>query len=141
MPEISTKPYLIRAIYEWCSDSGFTPYINVRVDQNTKVPVEYVKNGEIVLNLSASACRNLTISNEIIQFSARFNGVSREIAVPLYAVQGIFSRENGKGAFFEAEAPPADTVSIPLQSVGKTPDVPPPDKPKGTSRGNLRIIK
>ena len=79
MPEVSTKPYFIRAIYEWCSDCGFTPYLSVRVDERTRVPAEYVKNGEIVLNVSLNATRNLTINNELIQFSARFNGVSREV--------------------------------------------------------------
>ena len=106
MVELSTKPYLIRAIYEWCADCGYTPYLSVRVDENTRVPMEYVKEGEIVLNVGHGASRNLTISNDIIQFSARFNGVSREIAVPTYAVQGIFARETGKGAFFEAEETP-----------------------------------
>lgn len=132
MVDISTKPYLIRAIYEWCSDSGLTAYINVRVDTNTRVPIEYVKNGEIVLNVSAAASRDLTISNDLIQFSARFNGVSREVVVPIYAVQGIFARENGKGAFFEpemhAEKPAHDEPLL-------------PPKPKGSSRGNLRVIK
>jgi stringent starvation protein B len=106
MVELSTKPYLIRAIYEWCADCGYTPYLSVRVDENTRVPMEYVKEGEIVLNVGQGASRNLTISNDIIQFSARFNGVSREIAVPTYAVQGIFARETGKGAFFEVEETP-----------------------------------
>ncbi len=106
MVELSTKPYLIRAIYEWCADCGYTPYLSVRVDENTRVPMEYVKEGEIVLNVGHGASRNLTISNDIIQFSARFNGVSREIAVPTYAVQGIFARETGKGAFFETEETP-----------------------------------
>ncbi len=106
MVELSTKPYLIRAIYEWCADCGYTPYLSVRVDENTRVPMEYVKEGEIVLNVGQGASRNLTISNDIIQFSARFNGVSREIAVPTYAVQGIFARETGKGAFFEIEETP-----------------------------------
>ena len=82
MPEVSTKPYFIRAIYEWCSDCGFTPYLSVRVDERTRVPVEYVKNGEIVLNVSLNATRNLTINNELVQFSARFNGVSREVTHP-----------------------------------------------------------
>ena len=100
MSELSTKPYLIRAIYEWCADSSFTPYLSVKVDQNTRVPLEHVKNGEIVLSMSQQATRNLTIGNELIQFSARFNGVSREIAIPVYAVQGVFARENGRGVFF-----------------------------------------
>src|SRR3954471_22668647 len=107
MAEKSTKPYLIRAIHEWCSDSNFTPYLSVRVDANTRVPVEYVKDGEIVLNVSYDATHRLTIGNDAVQFSARFNGVSRECSVPIEAVLGIFARENGKGLFFEAEQPAA----------------------------------
>lgn len=103
----STKPYLIRAIYEWSAEAGLTPYLSVKVDQNTRVPLEYVKNGEIVLNISMSATRNLTISNDLVQFSARFNGVSREVSVPVYAISGIFSRENGQGLFFQPEEAPA----------------------------------
>lgn len=106
MSEISTKPYLIRAIYEWCADASFTPYLNVKVDQNVRVPMEYVKNGEIVLSVSQQATRNLTIGNDLIQFSARFNGVSREISIPIYAVQAIFARENGRGVFFDPEQAP-----------------------------------
>ena len=165
MPELSTKPYLIRAIYEWCADSSFTPYLNVKVDQNTRVPLEYVKNGEIVLSMSQQATRNLTIGNELIQFSARFNGVSREIAIPIYAVQGVFARENGRGVFFGPEsAPEQATTHAPgspiapmLQSVAMTTpaalvpapnavsaaaqETPPPDKPKAPPRGKLRVIK
>ena len=110
MTELSTKPYLIRAIYEWCADAGFTPYIGVHVDQNTRVPMEYVKNGEIVLSISMQATRDLTIGNDMVQFSARFGGVSREIAVPIYAVASIFARENGKGMYFEPESPPLATA-------------------------------
>ena len=127
MPEVSTKPYFIRAIYEWCSDCGFTPYLSVRVDDRTRVPAEYVKNGEIVLNVSLNATRNLTINNELVQFSARFNGVSREVTIPVDRVQGIFARENGQGAFFTVEVPaavavpagttpPAGTNSLPARS-------------------------
>ena len=107
MAEKSTKPYLIRAIHEWCSDSNFTPYLSVKVDANTRVPMEYVKNGEIVLNVSYDATHRLTIGNEAVQFSARFNGVSRECSVPIEAVLGIFARENGQGLFFEVETPQA----------------------------------
>ncbi|MBM3344772.1 MAG: ClpXP protease specificity-enhancing factor [Betaproteobacteria bacterium] len=103
MPERSTKPYLIRAIHEWCTDSGFTPYLSVKVDENTRVPAEYVKSGEIVLNLSHDATHKLTITNDLIQFSARFSGVSRECSVPMVAVAGIFARENGQGLFFALE--------------------------------------
>src|SRR5918992_6395501 len=103
MGERSTKPYLIRAIHEWCSDSNLTPYVSVRVDANTRVPAEYVKNGEIVLNVSYDATHRLTIGNDVVQFSARFNGVSRECSVPIEAVLGIFARENGQGLFFPPE--------------------------------------
>ena len=95
MAERSTKPYLIRAIHEWCADSGLTPYLSVRVDENTRVPVEFVQNGEIVLNLSYDATHKLTIGNDLVQFSARFGGASRECSIPMSAVVGIFARENG----------------------------------------------
>ena len=78
----STTPYLIRALYEWCCDSGQTPYIAVQVDAATRVPMEYVKDGEIVLNISPDATRNLKIDNDLIRFSARFNGVSQEVSIP-----------------------------------------------------------
>jgi len=106
MAERSTKPYLIRAIHEWCSDSSLTPYLSVQVDANTRVPTEYVKNGEIVLNVSYDATHKLTIGNEAIQFAARFNGVSRECSIPISAVTGIFARENGRGMFFPRERAP-----------------------------------
>ncbi len=109
MTELSTKPYLIRAIYEWCADAGFTPYLSVKVDANTRVPMEYVKGGEIVLSIGQQATRDLTIGNEVVQFSARFNGVSREVSVPIYAVQGVFARENGRGVFFDPETAPEST--------------------------------
>jgi stringent starvation protein B len=99
-----TTPYLIRAIYEWCCDSGQTPYITVRVDAETRVPMEYVKEGEIVLNTSPDATRNLKIDNDVIRFSARFNGVSREISVPVSAVKGIFAKESGQGLAFQVES-------------------------------------
>jgi stringent starvation protein B len=137
--EISTKPYLIRAIYEWCSDGGLTPYLNVKVDDQTHVPIEYVKNGEIVLNISQGATRNLTISNDLVQFSARFNGVSREVAVPMYSIQGIFARENGQGAFFNADLPP-EPVSAGAESAQPKPETS-PDKPKSHSRGKLKLVK
>lgn len=104
MKEISTKPYFIRAIYEWCSDSGVTPYLSVKVDEQTRVPREHIKNGEIVLNISHDATRHLTLGSDVIQFSARFNGVSRELSVPMSAVIGIFAKETMQGMFFPPEA-------------------------------------
>ena len=108
MKETSTTPYLIRAIYEWCCDNGLTPYIAVKVDETTKVPQEYVKNGEIVLNVGSDATRNLKIGNDLIQFSARFAGVSREISVPINTVAGIFAKENGHGLSFQTSPSPLE---------------------------------
>jgi stringent starvation protein B len=101
----STKPYLIRAIYEWCADNGLTPYLAVRVDAQTSVPMDYVKDGEIILNLSAEAVRNLHLGNDIISCGGRFGGVPHEITVPVAAVTGVFARENGQGLAFEGQEP------------------------------------
>jgi len=130
----STKPYLIRAIHEWCTDCGFTPYLSVKVGANTRVPQEYVKNGEIVLNVSCDATHRLTMGNDLIQFSARFNGVSRECSIPVEAVTGIFARENGQGLFF----PPEAAVTEGAASVAEE-KVPTP--PTNGGKPKLQVIK
>ena len=140
MADVSTKPYFIRAIYEWCSDCGFTPYLSVRVDERTRVPMEYVKNGEIVLNVSLNATRNLTINNELIQFSARFNGVSREVSVPVDRVQGIFARENGQGAFFTVESPAALAAAPAGTMAAAEADAEPP-RPPTAGKSRLKLVK
>lgn len=101
MSETSTKPYLIRAIHEWCSDNGYTPYLAVAVDDRTQVPMEYVKAGEIVLNVSLGATSRLALGNELISFQARFGGVAREISVPIDSISAIYARENGHGMAFD----------------------------------------
>ncbi len=131
MKNISNKPYLVRALYEWCADSGLTPYLTVRVNERTRVPMEYVKNGEIVLNISPDATRNLTLGNDLIQFSARFNGVSRELSIPMEAVNGIFAKENGQGLFFN------DVPGATEKAAGD--DNSPPSTPNGKPR--LQIVK
>lgn len=98
---ISTKPYMVRAIYEWCLDNGLTPHLLVAVDAQTRVPTAYVKNGEIVLNINDSAVKDLHVDNESVMFTARFGGVAQHIYVPMSAVKGIFARENSQGMFFE----------------------------------------
>ena len=97
----STKPYMIRAIHEWCVDNQLTPHLLVEVNKETKVPMAYVKDGEIVLNLNFSATKDLQFTNEAVTFSARFSGVSNNLYVPISAIKGIFARENGQGMFFE----------------------------------------
>lgn len=102
MSEISTKPYLLRAIYEWCTDNGFTPYLSVKVTAGVQVPMEFVRKGEIVLNVSFTATSGLKMDNDAITFKARFGGVSRDIYVPVANVQAIFASENGQGMVFDS---------------------------------------
>ncbi len=108
MSPASTKPYLLRAIYEWCTDNGYTPYIAVKVDAQARVPMQFVKNGEIVLNISFGATSGLKMDNDLIHFSARFGGVAREISVPVDNVLAIYASENGQGMAFD----------VPKQSAG-----------------------
>ena len=96
----STKPYLIRALHEWCSDNGFTPFIAVFVDGRVEVPMEFVKNDEVVLNLSSEACHQLDLGNEWVSFQARFGGVPKRVMVPVTHVLAIYARENGQGMSF-----------------------------------------
>src|SRR5689334_4536937 len=96
----STRPYLIRALHDWCTDNGFTPYIAVFVDAGVQVPTEYVKNNEIVLNVGFEATSGLKLGNELIEFKARFGGTAREIVVPVDHVVAIYARENGQGMAF-----------------------------------------
>ncbi|WP_250514062.1 ClpXP protease specificity-enhancing factor [Caballeronia sp. INDeC2] len=103
MQEISTKPYLLRALYEWCTDNGFTPHIAVRVDAATRVPRQFVRNDEIVLNISFEATSQLQMGNEWIEFSARFSGKSHKIEVQVANVLAIYARENGQGMAFPVE--------------------------------------
>ena len=110
MTEISTKPYMLRAIYEWCTDSGYTPYLAVKVDAGTTVPMEFVKKGEIVLNISFGATSGLKMDNDSVRFHARFGGVSREIFVPIDNVLAIYANENGQGMAFEPTAPGAQSA-------------------------------
>lgn len=96
----STQPYLLRALHEWCTDNGFTPYLAVKVDGSVQVPPEFVRNGEIVLNISYGATSKLEMGNEYIEFQARFGGVPRQIVVPIHRVMAIYASENGQGMAF-----------------------------------------
>jgi stringent starvation protein B len=106
----STRPYLIRALYEWCTDNGLTPYVAVQVDDTVQVPREYVKDGEIVLNISFDATISLKLGNDLIVFSARFAGKPREIMIPMDRVIAIYARENGQGMAFPRVAAQAPSV-------------------------------
>jgi len=105
--EIPTKPYLLRALYEWCVDNGYTAHLAVKVDSRAQVPSEYVRNGEITLNVAPSAVHKLQMGNELIEFSARFAGVARQISVPVAGVYALYARETGQGMTFDVEVPKA----------------------------------
>jgi stringent starvation protein B len=167
----STRPYLIRALHDWCTDNGFTPYVAVFVDRLVQVPMEYVKNNEIVLNVGFEATSGLKLGNDYIEFKARFGGVSREIVVPVDHVVAIYARENGQGMAFPVptEAPvaapaapaKADTeppvrglrlartdeaadapAEAPAPRAGWTDETPPPDSgPPAGGRPSLKRIK
>ena len=125
IPGSSTRPYLIRALHDWCTDNGFTPYLAVHVDRSVQVPMEYVKNNEIVLNVGFEATSGLKLGNDFIEFRARFGGMARDILVPVDHVVAIYARENGQGMAFP----------MPTQADAGTPEAPadddtdPPDAP------------
>jgi stringent starvation protein B len=134
-PEISsTRPYLIRAMHEWCGDNGFTPYVAVSVDDGVQVPREFVKNGEIVLNVSFDATSNLRLGNDFIEFKARFGGIPRDIVVPVGRVLAIYARENGQGMAFPAPVPsnPVAEAESPSE---------PPTPPSGGGKFTLKRVK
>ncbi len=159
----STRPYLLRALHDWCTDNGFTPYIAVFVDAGVQVPMEYVKNNEIVLNVGFEATSGLKLGNETIEFRARFGGTAREIVVPVDHVVAIYARENGQGMAFpvptdsaggQTEAPAlvqAPTAGIPrgLRLASSEPEAnaesPPGDEPPDPAspggRPSLKRIK
>ena len=150
--EIPTKPYLLRALYEWCVDNGYTPHLAVKVDSRAQVPVEYVKNGEITLNVSPTAVHKLQMGNELVEFSARFAGVARQISVPVAAVYALYARETGHGMTFDVEGPKPVLQAVaeaepasPAKPIGALPAPTTPEPPKkpagGGGKPTLRRIK
>jgi stringent starvation protein B len=148
LDEIPTKPYLLRALYEWCVDNGYTPHIAVKVDSRTHVPAEHVKAGDIVLNISPSAVHKLRMGNDLVEFSARFGGVARQISVPVANIYAVYARETGHGMTFDIEAPrPAPgaetqpaTPPMALPAPAKKPEPPKPGGGKPT-KPQLRRVK
>jgi len=139
MPEhTSTKPYLLRAVYEWCVDNGYTPYISVVVDARTRVPMEYVRNGGIVLNIGPLAASRLQMGNELIECTARFSGAAQELLIPVAAVASIYAHENGHGMSFEPGKKGAARESD--NEASRTPPDP-NDPPKPGGKPTLRRVK
>ena len=137
----STRPYLVRALHEWCTDNGFTPYVAVLVDETVQVPREYVNNGEIVLNVSFDATSGMQLSNEFIQFKARFGGVAREIVVPMGRVIAIYAKENGQGMAFPAPAPTPAGAAVDAATASDSPPEPPVGSPSNSTRPQLKRVK
>ena len=161
----STRPYLLRALHDWCTDNGFTPYVAVQLGAGVQVPMEYVKNNEIVLNVSFEATSSLKLGNECIEFKARFGGITREIIVPVGNVVAIYARENGQGMAFPmptdgaAAGATATVTSItepqrglrlatsepeapaPGEVATAPEDKPDPDQPPAGGRPSLKRIK
>ena len=150
-----TRPYLLRALYEWCTDNGFTPYVAVMVDETVQVPREYVKDGEIVLNVSFDATSSLKLGNDFIEFKARFGGKPRDIMVPMDRVMAIYARENGQGMSFPvnraqrsvqqveavktAEQPSTGLAAVPVAGKAEETEVSP--TPNSAPRPTLTRIK
>ncbi len=139
MTETSTKPYLIRALHEWAEDNGYTPHIVVQVDENTRVPAGFVRDGQITLNVSSEATNKLVISNDSIDFQARFGGKTELVYVPIGAVAAIYARETGAGMGFEVAEPDDASAQNAEGDARKDTDVEPaPEKPK---RPHLKVVK
>jgi stringent starvation protein B len=142
MAESSTKPYMIRALHEWCTDNGYTPHIVVRVDGNTLVPPAHIRDGQITLNIGSLATNRLVLGNEAIEFQARFNGATENLYVPVIAVTAIYARETGAGMGFEveqstglsAQAPASSQASAaePIKPSDASTPTPDPKKPRLT---------
>ena len=139
----SVRPYLIRALYEWCTDSGLTPLMALYVDENVQVPREYVKNNEIVLNISFEATRDLKIGNQYVEFKTRFGGVTHAVMAPVGCVTAVYARENGQGMSFPYEQPtPAVHAITPQDEGGGSPPKPPtPPATTPRKRPTLKRIK
>lgn len=136
-PVPSTKPYLVRAIQEWCLDQGFTPYLAVNVTSRTRVPREYVKDGQIILNLGPEATHQLVMGNEFITFSARFNGAAQALSIPIESISAIYARENGQGMAFEVlPETPAGTDDPAPAAIEESPAQPAPP-----ARSHLTRVK
>ncbi|MDR1855026.1 MAG: ClpXP protease specificity-enhancing factor [Azoarcus sp.] len=135
---VSTKPYLIRAIHEWCVDQGFTPYIAVQVDERTRVPAAYVRDGQIVLNVGPEATYQLAMKNDAVTFQARFNGVAHNIVVPIDNVTAIYARENGQGMAFEPQSAPTSAADKPNEPPPDDDRPPPSPPPRGA---HLKVVK
>jgi stringent starvation protein B len=138
---VSTKPYFVRAIFEWCVDQGLTPYVTVAVDERTRVPREFVRNGQIVLNVGPDATHQLLMGNEEITFQARFNGVAFPVVVPMEAVLAVYAKENGQGMAFEVGKADGDMGDGQSALADGEPTVPAPPEPPPPPAGRPHLTR
>jgi stringent starvation protein B len=149
MAEVPQKPYLLRALFEWCVDNGYTPHVAVKVDSRTQVPAEYVKGGEIILNISPNAVHKLQMGNDTVEFSARFGGIARQISLPIANIYALYARETGHGMAFDADGPKpivqakGESEAVPTTRPPTALPAPStdPKKPTGGGKPTLRRIK
>ena len=144
MQEVPTKPYLMRALFDWCVDNGYSPHIAVKVSSHAQVPAEFVKNGEITLNIAPGAVHNLRLGNDLVEFSARFGGVARQISVPVASVYAIYARETGHGMSFDMLDPQPANQALTGEPAVLEPLARPDPKttrPNGGRRPALRRVK
>lgn len=134
---ISQKPYLLRGLYEWCTDNGYTPYVVVQVDHTVRVPQQYVKEGQITLNVSPQATIGMMLGNELIEFSARFSGKMFKIEVPVDRVLAIYARENNEGMAFPMAAPAATPAPVPPNPASEIPE----PRENAARKGFLQVVK
>ena len=136
----STKPYLLRALYEWCNDNGYTAHIVAWVNEHTRVPMQYVRDNEIMLNIGQNAAHNLSIDNEWVNFSARFAGVAHEIWIPVGHISSLFARETGEGMGFEIE-PYQPSTETSGETETKTEEKRPSEKPENGTAEKKKVLK
>lgn len=133
----SSQPYLIRAIYDWVIDNGFTPYLLVNAENDyAMIPRDFVEDGKIVLNINPSAISDLQLGNDYIMFNARFSGKAMEVSVPVVAVLAIYARENGQGMMFDE-----NNSNLPPTPPENTTPPEQPQPPKKSQKPQLKVVK
>lgn len=140
----SSRPYLVRALYEWIVDNDCTPHILVNAEYRAvQVPEGFATDGQVVLNVSPTAVRHLHMDNEAVSFEGRFSGVAHTLYVPVGAIMGIYARENGQGMVFDPEVPSLEDDELDMEEEGLDDDQPPPggQPPRPSGRPSLKVVK
>ncbi|WP_249671797.1 ClpXP protease specificity-enhancing factor [Pseudomonas abieticivorans] len=138
----SSRPYMVRALYEWIVDNDCTPHMLVNSEhRSVQIPKGFASDGQIVLNVSPSAVRHLHMDNDAVSFEGRFGGVAHTLYVPIGAILGVYARENGQGMVFDMEAPGAEEEALEVEEGQPGDDVPPGGRPRPAGRPSLKVVK